>query len=152
MSIGGVARVPGKKYQYSHGGPERPWDISLTKQADAKDADINNIVNTYMKTGRLPIEKFKEMKFVDAISVPDFRDAMEIVTTAQDRFAELPAQIRNRFENQPERLISFMNDPNNYDEALTLGLVEPRRVVDSMQSEKVSKKAADTADKKGDQK
>ena len=35
----------------------------------------------------------------------------------------LPAQIRSRFENDPAKLIDFLDNSENLDEAIKLGLV-----------------------------
>lgn len=107
----------------------RDWGPSRTRQADAKEADINYILAQYAKVGVMPIDKFKEMRYVNSIGVPDYLQALNLVQDAQERFDALPAKIRNRFNNNPELLIAFMNDERNYDEAVDLGLVE-RRVVE----------------------
>jgi phage internal scaffolding protein len=44
---------------------------------------------------------------------------------AQYQFDQLPALIRDRFHNDPQEMLAFLNDPNNYDEAIKLGLVNP---------------------------
>jgi len=38
-------------------------------------------------------------------------------------FRELPAEIRNRFRNDPEELLRFTENPQNRDEAIKLGLI-----------------------------
>jgi phage internal scaffolding protein len=37
----------------------------------------------------------------------------------------LPAQIRSRFDNDPAKLIDFLENEQNHDEAIKLGLVNP---------------------------
>ncbi len=47
---------------------------------------------------------------------------------AQENFMRLPANIRKRFDNDPAQLIEFINDPNNLDEAINIGLAkEPEK-------------------------
>ena len=46
---------------------------------------------------------------------------------ANAAFAALPASIRARFNNDAGAYVDFFNDSKNYDEAVKLGLVEPRQ-------------------------
>jgi len=43
---------------------------------------------------------------------------------AQADFMDLPAKIRQRFNNNPAELIAFLQSPSNVDEAVELGLME----------------------------
>ena len=43
---------------------------------------------------------------------------------AQADFMDLPAKIRQRFNNSPAELISFLQNSDNFDEAVELGLME----------------------------
>ena len=49
---------------------------------------------------------------------------MNRVIAAQDEFEALPAQIRARFDNDPAKLIEFLENSENRPEAEELGLVE----------------------------
>lgn len=51
------------------------------------------------------------------------RDALDRNREAEARFAQLPAKIRNRFGNDPYALWDFVTDPENGEEAITLGLL-----------------------------
>jgi len=48
---------------------------------------------------------------------------MNTIIAAQRAFEALPAKIRDRFANSPERFLAFLADPDNLDEAVKLGLV-----------------------------
>ena len=41
---------------------------------------------------------------------------------ADEMFAELPAKIRGRFENNPQQFLDFCEDPDNEAEAIELGI------------------------------
>jgi phage internal scaffolding protein len=47
------------------------------------------------------------------------------VIAAEDEFMRLPADLRARFENDPAQLIEFLENLENKDEAIKLGLVNP---------------------------
>lgn len=99
-------------------------DESRTIQSAAEECDINTIVRRFGLTGQLP-ENLNMPQSGDFQNVPDFHGAMQIVRQAEEEFARVPAHIRARFVNDPQRLMSFLEDESNRDEAVKLGLVKP---------------------------
>ncbi len=99
---------------------------SLTKQSFAEESEINNILAKYTKTGVLEHVSQYGPKYEDASSFDEFHQAMNIVTNAQQMFADLPAQLRSRFENDPAQFLDFIGDPEgNADEMREMGLIAP---------------------------
>lgn len=98
-------------------------DDSLAQQNFASECDINNIVQTFTRTGMMPPVSLSP-RFGDFSGVSDFHSALNRVLSIQEEFLTLPADIRSRFENNPQNLILFLNDPANRDEAVELGLVD----------------------------
>jgi phage internal scaffolding protein len=49
---------------------------------------------------------------------------MHYIMEAQNRFMELPAKVRKEFDNDPGAFLAFLENPNNYDRAIELGLIE----------------------------
>lgn len=99
---------------------------SLTKQSFAADADINNIMARYAQTGYLvdPLSvPVRRPSFGDFSSVPDFHEAQEVLAKSYEHFDSLPAVVRDRFENDPVKLLDFLSDESNRDEAVRLGIV-----------------------------
>lgn len=94
---------------------------SLTQQDDAKDADINVIVGRFLKTGQLPQVTLAPLHG-NFLSAPDFREIQERLRTANEAFAQVPAEIRKRFGNDPAEFIAFASDEKNLDELRKLGL------------------------------
>lgn len=101
------------------------YDPGRTRQSFAKDADINNVMRRYSKTGILgdPSAVKRNLFFGDFSEVGSFQEHVDMVNDANGRFALLPAEIRSRFGNDPAQLIAFCNDEGNYDEAVSLGLL-----------------------------
>lgn len=97
---------------------------SLTHQEFARECDINWIIKKYETTGvmetgsRVPLDP-------DVVSMlpTDFQCAMDTLARAQVAFDGLPSSLRDRFANDPARLLAFLNDDNNREEAVKLGLV-----------------------------
>lgn len=99
-------------------------DPSMAKQAFKEEADINNIVNQYHKTGVLP-QGTRAPTFGDFSSGDDFAECMERLQEAQADFDALPSSVRTEFNNDPGELLLFLEDPENRAEAIELGLVAP---------------------------
>jgi phage internal scaffolding protein len=95
---------------------------SLTKQQFAEEVDINNKIKKYVQTGELPNMRYGF--YGDVSNLPDYKTAFDMVADAQDAFMELPSEIRAKFNNDPGKVIEFLNDPKNLDEAVRLGIVE----------------------------
>lgn len=99
---------------------------SLTKQEFAKESDLNYLMKRYTATGILPGFFGKEAPvFADCVNAGSFYEATNRVKAAEEAFADLPAEIRTRFNNQPVELIEFLCDRRNRPEAEELGLLEP---------------------------
>lgn len=98
-------------------------EASATEQAHATDSDINVIMLRYQKTGVLPQGNGGTLVFGDLSDVPTYLEAQIILANANESFAQLPANVRERFMNDPSKFLAFMEDDSNYDEAVKLGLV-----------------------------
>lgn len=98
----------------------------ITEQHHKDRVDINNIISNYTLTGILPeIQNRKEALYGDFSSGDDFLESQLKVQKAEEAFFSLPAQIRKRFDNQPYKLLEFISNPQNIDEARSLGLANP---------------------------
>lgn len=102
---------------------------SRTEQAHANEVDINAIVSRYTKSGMLPPGR-SNPSYGDFTGVVDFHTAQQAVVEAREEFMKLPAQVRKYFDNDPGKLISFLENEENREEAIRLGLVEERPVAE----------------------
>lgn len=99
-------------------------DPSLTQQQFTEDVDINVIMKKYGVTdGSIPPVALDPSYFGDFTDAIDFRTALDRVKDATDRFNALPADLRNRFGNDPAYLWQWVNNPANKDEAIKLKLL-----------------------------
>jgi len=71
-----------------------------TQQSFKDDADINNIMARYLKTGILP-EGRGAPQFVDTTAI-DFQNAQDLVAHARGQFSLLSAEERDSYGNQVE--------------------------------------------------
>jgi len=103
-------------------------DATLTQQHFKDECDINNILRQFNITGILP-ETTLSPRYGDFTGISDYHSALNQVMAAEDEFMRLPADLRARFENDPAQLIQFLENPENLNEAVKLGLVnEPQEL------------------------
>lgn len=105
-------------------------DPSLTDQSQAKEADINEIIRKFERTGQITHLAKNRGIYADLSMLTDLQTAMEEVKFAEEAFMTIPADIRAKFDNDPTKLISFLANPANDDEAIKLGFKEPKKQVD----------------------
>jgi len=99
-------------------------ETTMAKQAFKDECDINTIMSKYQKTGLIEHVQKVQGSYGDFTSVQDYQLSLNQVIAAQEAFDQLPAKIRERFNNDPAHLMSFMNDDKNAEEAIALGLAE----------------------------
>ncbi|CAK0755313.1 hypothetical protein CCP3SC15_2050005 [Gammaproteobacteria bacterium] len=95
---------------------------SRTKQSFRDECDINVIMERLVpgdEGGPPPV-------YGDFSSVTDFQQSMEIIAEAQQQFEVLPSRVRERFANDPARMLAFLDDASNLKEAVELGLCSAR--------------------------
>lgn len=97
-------------------------DEPITVQSMEEETNINTIVRRFGLTGELPGD-LKMPRSGDFTGIPDFHTAMNMVRAAQEEFNRVPADLRARFGNDPQRFMAFVEDPGNFDEAKKLGLL-----------------------------
>lgn len=97
---------------------------SRTKQSFKDECDVNNILKQYSPAAlaELMAERQRMSRFGELPSGLDFQTAMNIVVEGRAAFDALPSAIRERFLNDPERFLAFMQDPDSQEEAIKLGL------------------------------
>lgn len=98
---------------------------SMTKQAFKEECDINNIVRRYNEGGAITHINSRQPIYGDFSMEMDYQESLNRVHRAQEAFDALPANIRERFDNDPAQAVSFLQNPSNADEARKLGLLPP---------------------------
>lgn len=97
-------------------------DEDMTKQEFKAEVDINTIVRRYNLTGELP-QGVRMPEYGDFSGISDYREAVTVVRQANEAFAAMPAEIRERFGHDPAAFVEFCEQPENLEEARRMGLV-----------------------------
>jgi len=103
-------------------------DATLAQQQFKEETDINNIMYKFGLTGLLPQAPL-EASYGDFSGVYDYHTALNAIIASEEQFEALPAQLRGRFDNDPAKLIAFMENEANRPEAEKLGLINPKPVI-----------------------
>lgn len=100
-------------------------DKIRTKQSFKKETDINHIVARFVKTGIITPEALAKRQgtFADVSAIGDFQECQNQIREAHAAFMTLSPDLRARFDNQPAKLLDFMADTDNRDEAIELGII-----------------------------
>lgn len=117
-------------------------NISMTNQADKDAADVNKIVARFDRTQNildLVSGEMRQPSWGDFSSVGDYHSMMGAITRAQQAFDALKSDIRNRFDNDPAKLIAFLDDPANDAEALKMGLKDDTNALVALADDGVTK-------------
>lgn len=97
---------------------------SRAAQEFREEVDINTIAERYRLTGELP-ENVPMVMQGDFDEVTDFQSAMNLIVAARESFGAMPAAVRAQFHNDAQEFLDFTSNPENFDQAVKLGLVRP---------------------------
>lgn len=112
---------PERAVKLPDGKTEYP-DASLAKQSFAQECDINYILKNNALVAPLTPEQYQAQNFVDLGNAVDYHFAKNYLIEANNAFMSLDANIRARFQNDPGRFFDFVQNPDNQEELITLGL------------------------------
>jgi len=115
-SIQRGAFIPHARVQMEITGP------SLAKQSFADECNINNIMAKFQKTGLIEHVKSYGAHYGDLPSALDYHTALNQAIEAKEAFASLPSGIRNQFQNDPAQFLAFVEDPENQEAMIEMGL------------------------------
>lgn len=100
-------------------------DPSKAIQSQKEEADINTIVRNFGITGKMP-ENVRLPAYGDFSGVDDYRSALDAVKAAEKSFMEIPAEIRAKFDHDPQNFLEFVENPENMDKLREMGLAKPK--------------------------
>jgi phage internal scaffolding protein len=100
-------------------------DDLLTEQSHKDEVNINNIIKRHGTDMIRKTALLKSQEYVfDDVTGNDFQEAMFKVNKAQESFDSLPSEVRKKFDNNPAKFMDFVQNPDNADSMVELGLAE----------------------------
>lgn len=118
------------QFNYDHNAASNESGLSCQEPTRAQqhhkdECDINEILRRFGKTGVMPVNP-SEALYPDFSNAVDYHTALNQIIASESEFDLLPSNIRKHFDNDPAKLVYFMQDKKNYDEAVSLGLIAPK--------------------------
>lgn len=109
-----------------------------TEQCHKDECDISKIIAKYDKTGVLTHVNNFEAQYGDLTGL-DYNQMLNTITDAKSMFEGLPSEIRNKFDNDPSKFLTFCDDENNAEAMVKMGLANtPKTESNSSVSETTS--------------
>lgn len=125
---------------------------SYVQQQFKDDCDIHVIVNKFRQG--LPVHVMEQPPlFGDFSDVKDFQEAQNLIASTSQFFESLPSDLRARFGNNPAQFLEFVNNPDNIEEAISLGILQkaPESIEVSPVEQKPSVDVQSTVDTGGEE-
>lgn len=105
-------------------GEDGKPELSRAKQEFRDECDINVIAKKaeaggFLAQSQAPI-------YGDFTQYGDFKAACDLVLQAEELFLDIPASIRERFDNDPAKFMEFASNADNAEELVKMGLATHR--------------------------
>lgn len=98
----------------------------VTKQSFKDECDVNRIMSRYEKSGLVSHVNRYQGKYGDFAFGYDYHEVMNRITSAEEMFLTLPSKIRAKFGHDVGLFLDFVNDKENYQEMVDMGLIKPK--------------------------
>lgn len=124
-------------------------DDGMTEQKHKDDTDINVLLSRFDRRHALEFrsDNVGHFGFADAVT---FQDAMYIVAKGNSMFEEMPSHLRQKFENNPAKFLSFVQNPENAEKMVKLGLARtPEDIPSKVTQEEVFRVIRDVVKEAG---
>jgi len=98
-------------------------DLGGARQEERNSADINRIVAQYQRSGTMPAVARSNPLYGDFTLVgDDLMEITEMFANAEDRFFELPSQVRAAADNDWRRFLQLYDSPEGLETLRAAGL------------------------------
>lgn len=103
----------------------------LTEQHHKDDCDINSIMSKFASNPSAIFADPSAFNYSDVSEHVDYHSALNFVRRIDDMFIQIPADIREKFDNDPEKFVDFMNDENNISALQDMGILVKKDSISS---------------------
>ena len=116
-------------YNYDRAAASRQGGLSCpeetrTKQEFLEEVNINTLIERFKLGAKLPVLE-RMPSYEDFSDVYDFKTAVDALAKSREAYDKMPAAVRKRFGDDPQRFLDWCEDDRNYEEAMGLGLISP---------------------------
>jgi len=89
--------------------------------------DVNEMRKRMSRGQTVKVVPSDGMFYGDFTRCNDFQSAQNAICAAREAFDALDYRIRDRFNNDPNQFLRFVQDEKNREEAIELGLLQKKR-------------------------
>lgn len=86
-----------------------PDNPTRTKAEFAQHTSARTLLERYTRGGT--IRRMGPGQFLNLAELPDYQRALEVVNEVRSEFEQLPARIRDRFDQDPRAFAAWIQDP-----------------------------------------
>ena len=107
------------------------------QQQFKEDCKVKNIMQKFVNTGVPPLGNAKPPMFIDFTKFGDYTEMLNHVTKVKQQFMALPAKTRKAFDNEPQKLLNFvdsMESDKDVLKAVELGLMTSEQAQDYLET------------------
>ena len=95
---------------------------SMTQEHFREETEILNIIRRHDRNGVIDHINKGTSIYGDFSEITDYRDMIHKLREADSAFAQVPSDIRKRFENDPAKFFNFVTDSSNHEALAEMGL------------------------------
>lgn len=97
---------------------------TLTQEQFGEETDVNNIIRKYRSMDEVPahLKNTATGVYGDFSEIPSYQEALHIAARAEEAFMALPSKLRLMFNNDPQQLMDYLDDPKNLEDSIQRGL------------------------------
>ena len=96
---------------------------SMTQEHFREETEILNIIRRHDRNGVIDHINKGSAIYGDFSEITDYRDMIHKLREADSAFAQVPSDVRKRFENDPAKFFNFVTDESNHEALAEMGLV-----------------------------
>lgn len=112
---------------------------SMTQEHFREETEILNIIRRHDRNGVIDHINKGTAIYGDFSEITDYRDMIHKLREADSAFAQVPSDVRKRFENDPAKFFNFVTDESNHEALAEMGLLmkktKPEKKVSSPNTE-----------------
>lgn len=113
--------------------PKIQVEVEFTEESRVQEhfqnsTNVNHIMARYQKTGDASILNRVRTEYGTFDQFQDLSQYTSKLARAEEAFSALPQSIQKQFDWQPSKMLEFIDDPRNFDEAVKIGLFKPKEV------------------------
>lgn len=122
-------KIPAKSKGKPDFRTENERSISRTQQHYRDGTRIDNVLKRYQTQGVNPNDvglfraHVNQQEFGIADTTYDYQTQLNKIVEIKAKFNRLPSGIREKFRNDPARMLAFMADPKNLKASIEMGLL-----------------------------